>query len=309
MAKIAKCMLPVLNVGRRLGEDENGVLKYSNDKIKTFEALDIDLLSIPELESMVKSQGYPNYSAVYWLVPNAANLKFGLKEIKKESDINELRKSLLENDCVDFQIFFEHPISKPIIAEGNETANLDSDADSLSFSHDSYENAEDEAYKPPPDGYELSSDSDVGESKKVKKRGRIKKVTTPTKKASPKKNEKNTPTKKPSPTRRRSRRLGSDEKGDGDEFVDVVGRKGNETEAAETGKKKKGSRKYTENRKEKSKSNFGFTNSGSGPNVGLSSSGSQPNSEGTAGKGAKGSNGAARVVEPIVEEVDSEEDK
>ncbi|MED6143235.1 hypothetical protein PIB30_004323 [Stylosanthes scabra] len=106
---------------------------------------------MPELESMMKSLGYPSYSAAYWLVPNARNLEFGLKEIKKESDIIELRKSLMENDCVDFQIFFEHPVSEPIIAEVNETVNLDSDAGSLSSSHDSYESAEDEAYKPPPD--------------------------------------------------------------------------------------------------------------------------------------------------------------
>ncbi|MED6164619.1 hypothetical protein PIB30_091928 [Stylosanthes scabra] len=250
---MAKCMVPMLNVGGRLGEDENGVLKYSDGETKTFEALDIDLLSIPKLESMVKSLGYPKYSVVYWLLPNAANLEFGLKEIMKDSDINELRKSLLENDCVNFQIFFEHPIFEPIVAEGNETTNLDSDADSLSSSHDSYESAEDEAYKPPPGGYELSSDTDIGESKKLKKRGRIKKVTTPTKKASPKKNGKNTPTKKASPTRRSSRRLGSGEKGDEDGFVDVAGGKGNETEAVETGKQKKGSRKYAGKRKEKSR--------------------------------------------------------
>ncbi|MED6146034.1 hypothetical protein PIB30_030827 [Stylosanthes scabra] len=146
---MAKCMVPVLNVGGRLGQDENGILKYSDNETKTFEALDIDLLSIPELESMMKSLGFPSCIAVYWLVANAANLEFDLKEIKKESDINELRKSLLENDCVNFQIFFEHPVSEPIIAEGNETVNLDSDADSLSSSHDSYECAEDEAYKPP----------------------------------------------------------------------------------------------------------------------------------------------------------------
>ncbi|MED6113317.1 hypothetical protein PIB30_069664 [Stylosanthes scabra] len=248
----------MLNVGGRLGHDENGVLKYSDSETNSFEPLDVDLLSIPKLESMMKSLGYPNYSALYWLEPNGTNLEFGLREIKKESDINELRKSLLENDYVDFQIYVEHPVSNPIIAEGDETVYLDSDADSKSSSHDSYESIEDEAYKPPPDGYELSSDSDDGESKKVKKRGRTKKILTPTKKASPKKNEKNTP------IGRSSRRLGGDDKDTGDGFVDETGGKKNDVEAIETLEE---------------------------------------------GNGCNGPKGAARVVEPIVEEVDSEEDK
>ncbi|MED6210125.1 hypothetical protein PIB30_061209 [Stylosanthes scabra] len=112
---------------------------------------------------MAKSLGYPNYSAIYWLEPNADNMEFELREIKKDSDINKLRNSV---------IYFEHPVLDPISAEGVEAildggcVNLDSDADSKSSFHDNYESAEDEAYKSPPDGYELSSDSDGGENKK-----------------------------------------------------------------------------------------------------------------------------------------------
>ncbi|MED6133117.1 hypothetical protein PIB30_025595 [Stylosanthes scabra] len=298
---MAKFSVPVLNVGGMLGEDENGVLKYNDGETKRFQALDIDLLSIPEIESMMKSLGYPNYSALYWLQPNAVNLEFGLRAIKKESDMKVLRKMLLESDCKEFHIFIEHLVSKPISAEV-EQVNLDSDADSeSSSSHDSYESTEDEEYKPPPDGYDLSGDSDGGKSKKVKKRGRTKKITTPKKKASPKKNGKNTP------TRKRSRRLGGDEFCAKDDLDDVVGGKAKDAKDAKAAEgdecgqkvKKKWTRKYAGKRKEKSMPNFG-------PKFGSSGSGSQPTSD--AG-GCNGPKGAARVVEPIVEEVDSEEDK
>ncbi|MED6225742.1 hypothetical protein PIB30_096636 [Stylosanthes scabra] len=259
---MAKFSVPVLNVGGILGEDENGILKYNDGETKRFQALDIDLLT---------------------------NLEFGLRAIKKESDMKVLRKMLLESGCKEFQIFIENPISKPISADV-EQVNLDSDADSKSSSsHDSYESAEDEAYKPPPDGYDLSSDSDGGKSKKVKKRGRTKKIMTPKKKASLKKNGKNTP------TRRSGRRLG------GDEFCAKDAEDGKAAEGDECRQKvkKKGTRKYAGKRKEKSRPNFG-------PKFGASGSGTQPTSD--AG-GCNGPKGAARVVEPIVEEVDSKEDK
>ncbi|MED6152057.1 hypothetical protein PIB30_088330, partial [Stylosanthes scabra] len=262
----AKFVVPVLNVGGRLGEDENGVLKYIDGVANSFQALDVDLLT---------------------------NLEFGLREIKNVSNINELRNSLVEHECVDFHVFFEHSISEPVIAEGVETfpnggcVNLDSDDDNHSSSHDSYESAEDEAYKHPPDGYELSSDSDGGESKKVKKRGTAKKIMTPTKKASPKKNLKKTP------IRRSSRRLGSQDNNADDGLVDDAGEKENDEEAAETIEsekkmKKRGSRKYAGKRKEKSRPNFGLNNNDSRPNGGPNSSGSQPNSDVGAGQGGNG---------------------
>ncbi|MED6149533.1 hypothetical protein PIB30_063462 [Stylosanthes scabra] len=113
-------MTHVFNVGGRLCEDDNGTLKYIDGVMHSFDALDVDMLNIPDLEEMAKSLGYLTYSVMYWLVPNAANLKFGLREIKQDSDINELRNSVVENHCVDFQIYFEHPVSVPIITEGVE---------------------------------------------------------------------------------------------------------------------------------------------------------------------------------------------
>ncbi|MED6180940.1 hypothetical protein PIB30_014722 [Stylosanthes scabra] len=205
---MATFVVPVLNVGGKLGSDENGVLKYIDGQVQTFDAVDVDMICIPDLEGMTKSLGYPKYTAMHWLHPTAANMEFGPREIKTNSDVNQLRISLVENGCVNFQIYFEHPVSDPVIVEGFEAVpggdgcvNLDSDGEGGSSSHDSYESTEDEAYKPPPDGYESSSDTDDGKSKKVNKRGtRTKKIMTPTKKESPKKNVRSTPTRRSSRT-------------------------------------------------------------------------------------------------------------
>ncbi|MED6131417.1 hypothetical protein PIB30_009897 [Stylosanthes scabra] len=170
-------MVHVFNVGGKLCENDNGVLKHVDGMGYRFEVLDVDLLSISVLEEMAKSLGFSSYSAMHWLVPNAANSEFGLRRIKKDSDLIELRNSLVENQYVG-------------------CVNMDSDADEKSSSDDSYESAEDEAYKPPPDGYELSNDSDGGGSKKVKKKGTTKIIMTPTKKNFPKKKPRKTPTKK-----------------------------------------------------------------------------------------------------------------
>ncbi|MED6113888.1 hypothetical protein PIB30_075012 [Stylosanthes scabra] len=118
-----------------------------------------------------------------------------------------------------------------------------------SSSHDSYESAEDKAYKPPPEGYELSSDSDSAIRKTVAKKTWRNVILTPTKKDSPKKNGKKTPTKK------NTGGLGLD-----DEQPVGSGRQSN----------KKGSIKYAGRRKQKSRPNFGPSSSSSGP----SSSGS-----------------------------------
>ncbi|MED6117922.1 hypothetical protein PIB30_114565, partial [Stylosanthes scabra] len=112
---------------------------------------------------------------------------------------------------------------------------------------------------------------------------------TPTKKGSPKKTVRSTPTRRSS----RNRVFGNQDKDAAEEVVMDSGKENNAEE--DVGKKKKASRKYTGKRKEKKRPNFGFSSSGSGP----TGSGSQPKSN------------AARpsVVDPIVEEVDSEEDK
>ncbi|MED6162827.1 hypothetical protein PIB30_074156 [Stylosanthes scabra] len=260
-------MVPVFNVGGKLCEDENGVLKYVDGTVHRFAPLDIE----------------------------------------KDSDIVELRNSVVENHCVDFEIFFEHPVSEPIVADDVEVnrvnvkvdggcVNLDSDVEVESSSHDSYESIEDQAYKPPPDSYELSSDSDEGGSKKVKKKkkGKTKIANGDSKKNSPKKNPRKSP-------RKKNNGAGDDlgnEKDDGP--IEGMGGMGNGAKLGGGGKnvKKNGSRKYAGKRKEKSRPNFGPTSSGSGPNTGPSTNGS--------GSRPKGS---ARGGDPIIEEVDSEEDK
>ncbi|MED6215462.1 hypothetical protein PIB30_113911, partial [Stylosanthes scabra] len=52
-------VVPVLNVGGKLGPDENGVLKYIDGQVQTFDAVDVDMICIPDLEGMTKSLGYP----------------------------------------------------------------------------------------------------------------------------------------------------------------------------------------------------------------------------------------------------------
>ncbi|MED6133991.1 hypothetical protein PIB30_033297 [Stylosanthes scabra] len=142
-------MVPVFNVGGKPCEDENGVLKYVDGTVHKFEAMDVDLLNIPDLEEMAKSSfGFPVYNAMHWVVPNAANFEFGLRKIKKDSDILELRNSVVDNHCVDFEIYFEHPVFVLIVADDVEVdrvevnvnagcVNLDSDVEEESSSHDS----------------------------------------------------------------------------------------------------------------------------------------------------------------------------
>ncbi|MED6120081.1 hypothetical protein PIB30_017708 [Stylosanthes scabra] len=294
-------MVPVFNIGGKLCEDVNGVLKYSDGEVHSFEALDVDLLSIPVLEDMAKSLGFPSYTEMYWKLPNAANLQFGLRKIKKDFDIIQLRNTLVENHCVDFEIYFEHPVSIPMMADGVEIGcgevNVDADCVDLdsnageksSSSDDGYESAEDEAYKPPPNGYELSSDSDGGGSKKAQKKGRRKVIMTPTKKNSPKKKARKSPTKKTNLAADHTSEGNDDGRGKG------IGGVGNSADAGCGGKKKR-SRKYLGKRKQKSMPDFGPTSSGSGPN-------SMPSSNGS------GSGPSARGDDPIIEEVDSEDGK
>ncbi|MED6144233.1 hypothetical protein PIB30_013840 [Stylosanthes scabra] len=263
-------MVPVFNISGKLCEDVNGVLKYSDGEVHSFEALDVDLLSIPVLEDMAKSLGFPSYTEMYWKLPNPANLEFGLRKIKKDSDIIQLRNTLVENHCcVDFEIYFEHPVSIPMMADGVDTdgveagcgeVNVDADCVDLdsnageksSSSDDCYESAKDEAYKPPLDGYELSSDNDGG---------------------------------------------GTDHTSEGndDGRGKGIGGVGNGADAGCGGKKKR-SRKYLGKRKQKSMPDFGPTSSGSGPN-------SMPSSNGS------GSGPSARGDDLIIEEVNSEDGK
>ncbi|MED6107441.1 hypothetical protein PIB30_014052 [Stylosanthes scabra] len=47
-------MVPMFNIGGKLCKDDNGVLKYTDGMVHSFEPLDVDLLSIPVLEDMAK---------------------------------------------------------------------------------------------------------------------------------------------------------------------------------------------------------------------------------------------------------------
>ncbi|MED6191785.1 hypothetical protein PIB30_003586 [Stylosanthes scabra] len=243
-------MVLVFNIGGKLCEDVNDVLKYSDREVHSFVALDVDLLSIPVLEDMAKSLGFLSYTEM---------------------------NTLVENHCVDFEIYFEHSVSIPMMADGVDAdgveancgeVNVDADCVDLdnnageksSSSNDGYESAKDGAYKPPPDGYELSSDSDGGGSKKAQKKGRRKVIMTPTKKNFPKKNAIKSPTKKTNLTADHTSEGNDDGRGKG------IGGVGNGEDAGCGGKKKR-SRKYLGKRKQKSMPYFGPTSLGSGPNA------------------------------------------
>ncbi|MED6192553.1 hypothetical protein PIB30_011349 [Stylosanthes scabra] len=147
--KMAKNVIPVIHVGGRIGQDDNGVLSYLDGEVHTFDAVDPETLCKSALERMAKSLGFPVFSAMYWLEPTAMNHEFGLLELNGDRDMDELRNRILTTGCVDFEVFFEHPISEPIIAEEFEVAgdggcvNLNMDEETKSSSYDSYESAED----------------------------------------------------------------------------------------------------------------------------------------------------------------------
>ncbi|MED6157605.1 hypothetical protein PIB30_024774 [Stylosanthes scabra] len=114
---MAKNVIPVIHVGGRIGQYDNGVLSYLDGEVYTFDAVDPETLCKSDLEGMAKSLGFPIFSVVYWLEPTAMNLEFGLFELNGDRAMDELRNRILATGCVDFEVFFEHPISEPIVAE------------------------------------------------------------------------------------------------------------------------------------------------------------------------------------------------
>ncbi|MED6164778.1 hypothetical protein PIB30_093429 [Stylosanthes scabra] len=135
---MAKFVIHVLHVGGRLDVNNNGVLSYLDGEVHSFEAIDADTVNIPDLKAYATSLGFPTYTVMHWLEPTDVNLEFGLRD----AYVNQLRSSILESNCVDFEIFMEHPISVPVEAEGVEVnvdsgcVNLNSDAETKSSSHD-----------------------------------------------------------------------------------------------------------------------------------------------------------------------------
>ncbi|MED6204191.1 hypothetical protein PIB30_006947 [Stylosanthes scabra] len=105
---------------------------------------------------------------------NLANKEDLLEFANDIRDINKMCEYTLNNNLKEFHIYLDHPMDVPILL-GPDPVDDPIPVDSSSF--DSYESAEDEAYKPSLPGYK--SDSNGGSSPKKPIR---KKILTPKKK-------------------------------------------------------------------------------------------------------------------------------
>ncbi|MED6181902.1 hypothetical protein PIB30_023744 [Stylosanthes scabra] len=136
---------------------------------------------------MVEEVGFVKYEKLLWHDLSDLDLGTGLHELKGDAEINVMRGAVVMHiGPKEFHIYVEHVVSIPVVVEeafegpvipGNENVS----------SSDSYESTEDEAYKPPPSGYEEDdSDSEIDRLKEKKKkplrRKSPKKVVSPRKK-------------------------------------------------------------------------------------------------------------------------------
>ncbi|MED6225863.1 hypothetical protein PIB30_097766 [Stylosanthes scabra] len=155
--------VPVFHYGGRFGRDTYGVLSYVDGSVKRWPPLDIDLVSLPVLEDLLKELGYEKYEKLLWHDLSFPDLEFGLHELKGDVGINEMRGAVVMHmGDKEFHIYIEHVVDTPILVE--DYVNLEE-----SNTSDSYESAEDEAYKPPPPGYEEDDSESEVEMLKNKK--------------------------------------------------------------------------------------------------------------------------------------------
>ncbi|RYR11939.1 hypothetical protein Ahy_B04g069440 [Arachis hypogaea] len=164
------------------------------ERLRNFHpCIDVDFVNKKDLEEHFRGLGYPEYKEIYWLDPAAKNLEFGLHMLKGDQDINDMCEATLScPDRNEFYIYFEHPVSQPMAVEPEPEPK----EEPVVFTDDSssdnrYESAEDEAYKPPPPGYETDS-CDIESPKRREKKTKENASVSPSnkKKVSPKKNGK-----------------------------------------------------------------------------------------------------------------------
>ncbi|MED6126362.1 hypothetical protein PIB30_077654 [Stylosanthes scabra] len=156
--------VPVLHYGGRFDRSSDGILSYLDGNVKRFRPMDIDLLLLSDLEGFVKEVGFGKWEKLLWHDLADPNLDTGLNEIKDDADLNALRGvAVLDMRPKEFHVYVQHIVEIPVVVE--EHVILDE-----SSSGDSYESAEDEAYKPPPSGYEKDdSNSEIEMLKRKKK--------------------------------------------------------------------------------------------------------------------------------------------
>ncbi|MED6168855.1 hypothetical protein PIB30_015473 [Stylosanthes scabra] len=127
--------------------------------------MDIDLVCLPDLEQLLEDLWFQKYEKLLWHDLSVPDLDDGLHELKGDAGINEMRGATLNyNGPKEFHIYVVHVVDTPVPVENFvDLEGLDSS--------DSYESAEDEAYKPPPPEYkdaDSKSQHEILRSKKKK---------------------------------------------------------------------------------------------------------------------------------------------
>ncbi|KAI9113916.1 hypothetical protein K1719_015167 [Acacia pycnantha] len=140
----------VYHFGGLLLRNDDGVVEYINGRVDELTEVDVDYINLKDLESIFKGYGYEKCERIMWLKPGAPDLEHGLQPLCLDSDINAMCAAALANGNR-IHIYFDHCIAVPDIISPTEE---DHGMFSPEEESDSYESAEDEAYKPPPPGVE-----------------------------------------------------------------------------------------------------------------------------------------------------------
>ncbi|MED6108654.1 hypothetical protein PIB30_026064 [Stylosanthes scabra] len=139
--------------------------------------MDIDLVCFYDLGELVTKAGYKKYNKLLWHDISDPDLDTSLHDIIGDADINAMKGGVvMQMGPKEFHIYVEHIVEIPEVVKGvveglvivddamNQPVILEDKS-----SNDSYESAEDEAYKPPPPSYEDDDfDSEVESLKKKK---------------------------------------------------------------------------------------------------------------------------------------------
>ncbi|XP_025649566.1 uncharacterized protein [Arachis hypogaea] len=233
-------VIPVFQHGGSFVKDNKGELLYINGNVKRFPPLDLDLVNYFDLKKMFEELGYHAYKKMYWYDPTAPSYEAGLHPIYGDKEIREMcDKKREDRETDELCLFFDHPIMEDVDFEDSDDTDEHSEAEVLSDepisdndSYDSYESAEDEAYKPPPPGFEDDTNDSydsfedeelmkktkrkggnrdkkgkkkaVGKKDNARKKGGPKQTTRPNDKYGPNITVGPTPTARPSPTTGRS---------------------------------------------------------------------------------------------------------
>ncbi|MED6110505.1 hypothetical protein PIB30_043676 [Stylosanthes scabra] len=135
----------------------NGDRHYVDGKVTRFAPMDVDFVNKQDLLEMAKEIGYMKLKNMFWHEHTSIIFEAGLHRLISDREINEMCDFALYNNLKEFHIYLDHPVDVPIMP------GPDHEPEPIvveSSSSDSYESAEDEAYKPPlpgRPGFEISN--------------------------------------------------------------------------------------------------------------------------------------------------------